>query len=137
MSSLICFFFFSSRRRHTRFSRDWSSDVCSSELQPGGIPHITRPKVERPGGTMPLDEMTRRNLELVESLRGGGDGEEGTLIGVLDRTLTPMGSRLLRQWLLSPLTSRTAIEGRLDAVMAFTGNPIVREAMRGSLDGVR
>ena len=107
------------------------------ELQPGGIPHLTRPKVERPGGTMPLDEMTRRNLELVESLRGGGDGEEGTLIGVLDRTLTPMGSRLLRQWLLSPLTSRTAIEGRLDAVMAFTGNPIVREAMRGSLDGVR
>jgi len=64
------------------------------ELQPGGLPHLTRPRVERPGGTMPLDEMTRRNLELVESLRGGGN--EGTLLGVLDRTLTPMGSRLLR-----------------------------------------
>jgi DNA mismatch repair protein MutS len=105
------------------------------ELQPGGIPHLTRPKVERPGGTMPLDEMTRRNLELVESLRGGGN--EGTLLGVLDRTLTPMGSRLLRQWLLAPLTSRSAIEARLDAVSLLTADPIVREAMRSALDGVR
>ena len=84
---------------------------------------------------MPLDEMTRRNLELVESLRGGEDG--GTLIGVLDRTLTSMGSRLLRQWLLAPLTTRDAIESRLEAVAAFAKNPIVRESMRGALDGVR
>jgi DNA mismatch repair protein MutS len=105
------------------------------ELQPGGIPHLSRPRVERPGGTMPLDEMTRRNLELVESLRGGEDG--GTLIGVLDRTLTPMGSRLLRQWLLAPLTNRKAIDARLDSVAAFTGDPIAREAMRSALDGVR
>ena len=41
------------------------------ELLPGGVPHLARPVVERPGGTMPIDEMTRRNLELVESLRGG------------------------------------------------------------------
>ena len=45
------------------------------ELQPAGVPHLARPMLERTGGTMPLDEMTRRNLELVESLRGGGDGE--------------------------------------------------------------
>src|SRR5690606_13293913 len=38
-----CFFFFSSRRRHTRFSRDWSSDVCSSDLQAGDFPHISHP----------------------------------------------------------------------------------------------
>jgi DNA mismatch repair protein MutS len=105
------------------------------ELQPGGLPHLARPRVERPGGTMPLDEMTRRNLELVESLRGGEDG--GTLLGVLDRTLTPMGSRLLRQWLLAPLTSRTAIDARLDAVAVFAADPIVREALRNALDGVR
>jgi len=105
------------------------------ELQPGGIPHLTRPRVERPGGTMPLDEMTRRNLELVESLRGGESG--GTLIGVLDRTLTPMGSRLLRQWLLAPLTSCGAIDARLDAVGVFTSDPITREALRSALDGVR
>jgi DNA mismatch repair protein MutS len=105
------------------------------ELQPGGLPQLTRPRVERPGGTMPLDEMTRRNLELVESLRGREGG--GTLIGVLDRTLTPMGSRLLRQWLLAPLTNREAIEKRLDAVSAFGKNPVIRESMREALDGVR
>ena len=105
------------------------------ELQPGGIPHLTRPKVERPGGTMPLDEMTRRNLELVESLRGSEEG--GTLIGVLDRTLTPMGARLLRQWLLAPLTERIEIEKRLDAVAAFAASAIGREALRSALDGVR
>jgi len=105
------------------------------ELQPGGLPQLTRPRVERPGGTMPLDEMTRRNLELVESLRGGEGG--GTLLGVLDRTLTPMGSRLLRQWLLAPLTNREAIEKRLDSVSAFAVNPVVRESMREALDGVR
>jgi len=58
------------------------------ELQPAGTPHLARPRMERPGGTMPLDEMTRRNLELVESMRGGE--ASGTLLRVLDRTLTPM-----------------------------------------------
>jgi len=105
------------------------------ELQPGGVPHLSRPVVERPGGTMPLDEMTRRNLELVESLRGGEGG--GTLLSVLDRTLTPMGSRLLRQWLLTPLTDKKAIDRRLAAVALFTQDPIGREAMRSALDGVR
>ena len=84
---------------------------------------------------MPLDEMTRRNLELVESLRGGEGG--GTLLSILDRTLTPMGSRLLRQWILTPLTDRSAIEARLDAVELFAGDPVGREAVRDALDGVR
>jgi DNA mismatch repair protein MutS len=105
------------------------------ELQPGGMPHLARPVMERPGGTMPLDEMTRRNLELVESLRGGDTG--GTLLSVLDRTLTPMGSRLLRQWMLTPLTTREAIDARLDAVELFAGDPIGREELRDELDGVR
>ena len=106
-----------------------------NELQPGGVPHLSRPVVERPGGTMPLDEMTRRNLELVESLRGGDTG--GTLLSVLDRTLTPMGSRLLRQWVLTPLTTCEAIDARLDAVSLFAKDPIGREALRSALDGVR
>lgn len=105
------------------------------ELQPGGMPHLSRPMMERPGGIMPLDEMTRRNLELVESLRGGDTG--GTLLSVLDRTLTPMGSRLLRQWILTPLTNREKIDARLDAVAAFARDPIGREALRTALDGVR
>ncbi len=104
------------------------------ELQPAGTPHLARPRMERPGGTMPLDEMTRRNLELVESMRGGE--ASGTLLRVLDRTLTPMGARLLRQWLLAPLLERAPIEARLSAVAAL-GDALVRDAMREALDGVR
>ena len=106
------------------------------ELQPGGLPHLWRPIVERPGGTMPLDEMTRRNLELVESLRATGDAS-GTLLGVLDRTQTPMGARLLRQWILAPLIDRQAIEARLDAVTSFVADALARGALREALDGVR
>ena len=105
------------------------------ELQPAGLPQLARPIVERPGGAMPLDEMTRRNLELVESLRGGGT--EGTLLSVLDRTGTPMGARLLRQWILAPLTNRAAIEARLEGVAKFVADPIAREAMRDAIDDVR
>jgi len=105
------------------------------ELQPGGVPHLARPIIERPGGTMPLDEMTRRNLELVESLRGGDS--DGTLLSVLDRTQTPMGARLLRQWLLAPLVERAAIDARLDAVGAFVADASARAALRAALDGVR
>ncbi|MDQ8153134.1 MAG: DNA mismatch repair protein MutS [Gemmatimonadota bacterium] len=105
------------------------------ELQPGGIPHLARPVIDRPGGTMPLDEMTRRNLELVESLRGGDT--TGTLLSVLDRTQTPMGARLLRQWVLAPLTDGTAIDARLDAIGAWVHDATARAALRSALDGVR
>ena len=104
------------------------------ELQPGGVPHLARPIIERPDGLMPLDEMTRRNLELVESLRGG---TEGTLLDVLDRTCTPMGARLLRLWVLSPLTTRARIEERLDRVSALAADSLARSALRMALDGVR
>jgi DNA mismatch repair protein MutS len=105
-----------------------------NDLQPAGMPHLARPKIERPGGSMPLDEMTRRNLELVESLRSGETS--GTLLGVLDRTLTPMGARLLRQWLLAPLVNRFQIDARLAAVSAL-GDTLIRAALRDALDGVR
>jgi DNA mismatch repair protein MutS len=104
------------------------------ELQPAGLPQLGRPIIERPGGAMPLDEMTRRNLELVESLRGGA---EGTLLSVLDRTSTPMGARTLRQWVLSPLITRADIDARLDAVGAFLDKPGARDALRDALAGVR
>lgn len=106
------------------------------EVQPAGLPHLARPVIERPGGTMPLDEMTRRNLELVESLRGGED-TAGTLLAVLDRTQTPMGARLLRQWILAPLTDVAAITARLDAVESLVTEGTARTALRDALDGVR
>ena len=106
------------------------------ELQPGGIPHLMRPSIEVTGDAMPLDEMTRRNLELVESLRGGADAA-GTLVGVLDRTATPMGARLLREWLLAPLLSVPRIEKRLEAVTALVAHPIARLEIGELLDGMR
>jgi DNA mismatch repair protein MutS len=105
------------------------------ELQPAGLPQLARPMIERPGGVMPLDEMTRRNLELVESLRGGG--VEGTLLSVLDRTGTPMGARLLRHWILAPLTQRSTVDARLEAVATLATEAVSRDAMRNAIDGVR
>ncbi len=105
------------------------------EMQPAGVPQLARPTVERVGGVMPLDEMTRRNLELVESLRG--TDTSGTLLAVLDRTMTPMGARLLRQWLLAPLIDRARIELRLGAVGALVTDAGARDALRAALDGVR
>jgi len=105
------------------------------ELKPGGLPHLARPTLVRRGDVLPLDEMTRRNLELVEPLRAGAEGS--TLLEVLDRTLTPMGGRLLRRWLLAPLVDPAAINARLDAVEVLVGDGRGRERLREALDGVR
>lgn len=107
----------------------------AEELQPGGTPHIGRPRVRRGGDTVPLDSMTRRNLELVEPIRPG-EGRS-TLFGVLDRTATPMGARLLRQWILAPLRDVASIERRLDAVDTMRGDGRGRQRLRDGLDGVR
>jgi DNA mismatch repair protein MutS len=105
------------------------------ELQPGGLPQMRRPAVRRAEGTLYVDAMTRRNLELVESLRpGAGDA---TLLGVMDRTVTPMGARLLRQWLLAPLTDPGRISARQQAVAALVTDEARRAALRDALDGVR
>src|SRR5690348_7337374 len=107
----------------------------AKELKPGGLPHLTRPGIVRRGDVLPLDEMTRRNLELVEPLRAGAEG--ATLLHVLDRTVTPMGARLLRHWLLAPLVSAEAINARLDAVQVLADDPRGRDRLREALDGVR
>ncbi|PYP39049.1 MAG: DNA mismatch repair protein MutS [Gemmatimonadetes bacterium] len=105
------------------------------ELKPGGLPHLAHPTIVRRGDVLPLDEMTRRNLELVEPLRAGAEG--ATLLDVIDRTLTPMGGRLLRRWLLAPLVDPGAINARLDAVQVLVGDGRGRERLREALDGVR
>ena len=105
------------------------------ELKPGGLPHLAHPTIVRRGDVLPLDEMTRRNLELVEPLRAGAEG--ATLLDVIDRTLTPMGGRLLRRWLLAPLVEPAAITARLDAVETLLAEGRGRERLREALDGVR
>jgi DNA mismatch repair protein MutS len=106
-----------------------------TELQPGGLPHLARPTIRRSSSFLWLDEMTRRNLELVEPLRAGARG--ATLLEALDATVTPMGARLLRQWLLSPLATADAINARLDAVEILAKDHRSRERLRDALDGVR
>jgi DNA mismatch repair protein MutS len=104
------------------------------ELQPGGLPHLARPAVRRSARHLWLD-MTRRNLELVEPLRSGTRG--CTMLEVLDCTVTPMGGRLLRAWLLSPLRDVVEIEYRLDAVDTAVRDGRGRARLREALDGVR
>ncbi len=107
----------------------------AGELQPGGLPHISRPSVIRRGRTMVLDEMTARNLELVEPLRANATGS--TVYELLNGTNTPMGARLLRQWLLAPLTELEAICERHDAVEVLFRDSRGRSRLRDALDGVR
>ncbi len=105
------------------------------ELQPQGMPHLGRPQLRRNDELCWLDEMTRRNLELVEPLRAGAKGV--TLLETLDRSVTPMGARLLRQWALSPLRDPQRIGARLDAVQVLTDAGRLRTELRSALDGVR
>ena len=107
------------------------------ELKPGGLPHVAHPRIVRRGDLLPLDEMTRRNLELVEPLRVEPGKKGTTLLDVLDRTVTPMGARLLRRWLLAPLVEPATINARLDAVEVLAGDARGRERLREALDGVR
>ncbi|HEX6407340.1 MAG TPA: DNA mismatch repair protein MutS [Gemmatimonadales bacterium] len=106
-----------------------------TDLQPAGLPHLARPAVRRPESFLWLDEMTRRNLELVEPLRAGVRG--CTLLETIDATVTPMGGRLLRQWLLSPLSQPADIDQRLDAVEIMVRDSRGRSRLREALDGVR
>ena len=104
------------------------------ELRPGGVRHLRPPRVHRLGRYLHLDEMTRRNLEIVEPLRAG---EGGTLVEVLDRTRTPMGRRLLRRRILRPLVVRSSIEARLEAVAELLEHRGRRSDLRAALEKVR
>jgi DNA mismatch repair protein MutS len=101
------------------------------EIRPGGVEHLRTPQILRRGSAMLLDEMTRRNLELVEPMRVGEEG--GTLISVLDETVTAMGARTLRRWLLHPLVDAEQIWNRQNAVIELFENVDLRERLREAL----
>lgn len=79
-----------------------------------------------------LDNFTIRSLELVNSMNEGGL----SLLGVIDRTITPMGGRLMRRWMVFPLKDKTQIERRLDAVDSFFRDPEFRDLVDEQLHGV-
>ncbi|RUO44216.1 DNA mismatch repair protein MutS [Aliidiomarina taiwanensis] len=86
------------------------------DTQRTSLPHLRSLLLESSEDSIHLDRATRRNLEITQNLSGG---YEFTLASVLDRTATPMGSRLLQRWLHQPLRSRSQISQRLDAVDAL------------------
>jgi DNA mismatch repair protein MutS len=98
------------------------------ETLKASLAHLSRVLPYRQDGYLFLDEVTRRSLELTRTLREGG--REGSLLSVLDRTVTPMGARLLREWLIAPLADRAAIEGRLDAVAELLQEHPLRQELR-------
>jgi len=83
---------------------------------------------------MALDASTVRNLELTKNLRDGR--VEGSLLGVVDETITPMGGRLLRNWIVRPLLDCGEINLRLDAVEAWLKDAIARQELRDTLKGI-
>ncbi|MDY0263307.1 DNA mismatch repair protein MutS [Syntrophotalea acetylenica] len=83
---------------------------------------------------MVLDNSTRRNLELTATLQDGG--RRGSLLGVLDRTVTAMGGRKMRQWIHHPLVDLEAIKHRHEAVRELMVESLLRGDLRDDLDGV-
>ncbi|MCC6157991.1 MAG: DNA mismatch repair protein MutS [Deltaproteobacteria bacterium] len=104
------------------------------ETQLRELGHINRLRVFTDEQFMVVDETTKRNLELVSSMREGG--RRGSLLGLLDETVTAMGARLLRQWILYPLLSVKEIARRHDAVESLFRAPVSRRALRELLSRI-
>ena len=103
------------------------------ETQRAAAAHVTDLVYFEPQDHLVLDSVTVRNLELTESL-GGGSGR--SLLQVIDRTVTGMGGRLLRSWLLRPCVKRGEVETRLAAVQDLFASQIPRDKLRSSLKEV-
>ncbi len=95
----------------------------------GHISALSRIEEER---YVRLDKFTVRNLELIDSMADDGK----SLLDVIDRTVSPMGARLLRRWILFPLKNPKAINSRLDVVEHFFKHPDERESLKGWLEQI-
>ncbi|PYM18926.1 MAG: DNA mismatch repair protein MutS [Candidatus Rokuibacteriota bacterium] len=101
--------------------------------QGDALGHLTRLARLTAAGVMTLDETAVATLELLEA--SDGDGRH-SLFAILNDTVTPMGARLLRSWLLRPLTDPTAIAARQTAVGELVQDPSARSALRAAMRGV-
>jgi DNA mismatch repair protein MutS len=96
---------------------------------------LARPRFFAPSDKLVLDQTTLRNLEVLRNVRDGG--QQSSLVSVLDRTLTPMGARMLKSWVTEPLMSVGEIESRLDAVEELVGRTVERTFIASALSQVR
>src|SRR6185437_3631198 len=104
------------------------------ETLKASLAHLTRLRPYAEHRFLALDEVTRRSLELTRTLRD--NSHHGSLLAVMDRTRTPMGTRLLHDWIVAPLAERSPIAARLDAVEELLGEHGPRQEMRESLADV-
>ncbi len=104
------------------------------ETQRASLDHIDRLIPYRRGTALEIDESTRRSLEITRTMREGQ--REGSLLSVIDRTVTAMGSRLLADWIASPLTDLAAITARQDAVAELRAETGLRETLTSQLKGI-
>lgn len=104
------------------------------ETQKTAIDHIEKLSPLDTNSILHIDDSSRRNLELTQTIVGGQ--RQGSLLSVLDHTCTPMGARLLKHNLLFPLQDKTRINNRLDAVTFFYKNSTIRRELRNLLDQV-
>ncbi|TWU60799.1 DNA mismatch repair protein MutS [Rubripirellula tenax] len=101
------------------------------ETQRRDLDHFQSISAHHRTGFLQIDAATRRSLELTRTIRSGS--REGSLLGVIDRTCTPMGSRLLGDWIAAPLIDSNAIGARLNAVDELTNDGKLRGDLRGTL----
>ena len=95
--------------------------------------HLHPPHVRESADHVLIDAASQRNLDLVDSR----SGKAHTLLGVLDRTATPMGARLLRDWILHPLRDLAALTARQDLIASFLAEPFLLSKCREALKGIR
>ncbi len=103
--------------------------------QRGSLDHVDRIGFYERQNCLVLDAVTVRNLELIEPLFTGA-GDTATLFRGLDRTVTPMGKRLLRAWMLRPSIDSGEINQRLDAVEGMVRDLVAREELRRAMEGI-
>jgi len=103
------------------------------ENEPAAVARIATLAAWRPGHRMEIDEASRRSLELVRTV---GGRREGALVGVVDRTKTPAGARLLVEWLSAPLVDAREIDRRLDAVGTLIADQALAAGLAARLTGI-
>jgi DNA mismatch repair protein MutS len=101
------------------------------ETQKGDLPPLDAPLYYETTDYLLIDESTRRNLELIKTIRG--ESRRGSLLSILDETLTGMGGRLLKQWINYPLVDTNRINERLDAVEELKEESGLRKKLREAL----
>jgi len=105
-----------------------------SETQKSELTHVDRLIPYREGESLEIDETTRRSMELTRTLREGR--RQGSLLSVIDRTVTAMGSRHLANWIANPLVNIAAIDARLDAVEELVNETKLATDLRETLSHV-